>query len=275
MEPALRLYLREGQSLGLYTVDAENLMDWRALGCPGGGEASLVYGPAGKPAFGLEGPWGQGSPPPCWSRSHSGHVLAIAMGDKPLGLDIERPRPMEAGRMLAVLARVHRDLAESGQVALDRGGIGALEAFFWRNWVALEALAKVRGGGMAQLLGQMNAAPMARDSGILALDCSGLAKESSSLAMRSGFPAKDSGSLALASISAAMHSSPRGMDSGLLVMGDRGLEAFVWPKEGGSGLVGCADIWARPQSPDLGIWGALAYLGHGGEIAGEESMGLQ
>lgn len=100
----------------------------RAFGfCPG----RLEYGPYGKPFF-------PGAPQMQFSISHTRGAALCALGETPLGADIERMRPVRPALVRRLLG---------GEPALNAEGIP--EAFF-REWVLRESRLKRVGIGFAR-----------------------------------------------------------------------------------------------------------------------------
>ncbi|MBA3891489.1 MAG: 4'-phosphopantetheinyl transferase superfamily protein [Gemmatimonadaceae bacterium] len=84
-----------------------------------------------------------------YNASHSGDLLAIAVSDKPVGVDIEQHRPMPA------FAKVTRRVfaAEAAERILAEPDAHRAEAFF-AEWTALEAHAKLHGHGVWRILAE-------------------------------------------------------------------------------------------------------------------------
>lgn len=118
------------QSLGAGLLLREVL--WRH----GVSEESVYVGQNGKPM----------SEKLCFNISHSGQLVACAIGDKPVGCDVEEMKAVPEG----MAARFFRDgerryLQEFQDIAYQ-------EAFF-RLWTMKESYAKMTGEGMSSLLG--------------------------------------------------------------------------------------------------------------------------
>jgi len=95
----------------------------------GAGEES--YTPFGKPFI-------PGAPP--YSISHSGHIVCIAVGETPLGVDLEMHRPARANKLIA-------HCFAAGERALVK-----TEKDFFALWTAKESLGKQLGVGIARIL---------------------------------------------------------------------------------------------------------------------------
>jgi 4'-phosphopantetheinyl transferase len=84
-----------------------------------------------------------------YNASHSGTLLALAISDRPVGVDIERHRPMpglaKVARRVLGAATAERILAEP----VDRR-----EDAFFAEWTALEAHAKLHGQGVWRILAE-------------------------------------------------------------------------------------------------------------------------
>ncbi len=87
--------------------------------CGQGTLPPLSYGPCGKPAF------PEGSP--CFSLSHTEGMALCAFSEKPVGVDGERLRPVEAARA-------------------ERLNLQADSTAFFEEWTARESRVKRRGG---------------------------------------------------------------------------------------------------------------------------------
>lgn len=98
------------------------------------GEITLRRAPSGQPVA-AEG---------CVSISHSGGAVVCAVGDRPVGVDIEMIRP--------VRETVARRCFTAGERALLAAAPeGERERCFWRVWTGKEAIAKLSGAGVAAL----------------------------------------------------------------------------------------------------------------------------
>lgn len=80
----------------------------------------------------------------CLSVSHSGDLVVCAVGDAPLGVDVERIRP-------APSALARRCFTDAERALLDAAPEGERDACFWRIWTGKEALVKRTGEGLAAL----------------------------------------------------------------------------------------------------------------------------
>lgn len=90
--------------------------------------------PSGKPA--AEG---------CFlSVSHTDALVVCAVGDRPLGVDAERVRPMKE-------AIACHCFTAAEQALLDTAAKGERERCFWRVWTGKEALVKRTGEGLTGL----------------------------------------------------------------------------------------------------------------------------
>lgn len=98
---------------------------------------SFDYGPAGKPSLTMAGP--------CFNLAHSGERAVCAVADYPVGIDIERRRPMKNRAGLAE-RWFHPLESERIEAAED-----PLEEFF-RVWTAKEAALKLVGVGVGESL---------------------------------------------------------------------------------------------------------------------------
>lgn len=84
-----------------------------------------------------------------YNASHSGELLALAISSAPVGVDIERARPMPG---LEKVARRVFDPATSAAIAAAPDG--AREPRFFTAWTALEAHAKLHGHGVWRILSE-------------------------------------------------------------------------------------------------------------------------
>ena len=84
-----------------------------------------------------------------YNASHSGELLAIAVSDRPVGVDIERDRPL--GGIEKVARRVF-DAATCQAIVAAPAGIR--EAQFFGAWTTLEAHAKLHGQGVWRILSE-------------------------------------------------------------------------------------------------------------------------
>lgn len=116
----------------------------RRLGASIRGKA-FVIGPSGKPSL----PAGDGEPGIGFSLAHTRGIALIATGPDPLGVDIERPRPVR-------MAPARRAPIEAEAIALANGaplaGAPGSDARFLNAWVRIEAVAKASGRGVGALL---------------------------------------------------------------------------------------------------------------------------
>jgi 4'-phosphopantetheinyl transferase len=113
--------------------------------------ASLAFGsaPGGKPVLlGLDGA-------PEFNLSHAGGFAALAVGEVPLGLDIEAPRRIDAGVSRLVLGPAEQ--AELAALPRDERDAALLSA-----WVVKEAVGKAMGCGLDMPLGRLRVAISAR-----------------------------------------------------------------------------------------------------------------
>ncbi len=79
---------------------------------------------------------------PEFNLSHTGAVALFAVAAFPVGVDVERCRPLEPGVADLVFTAAERAAwAESGWA----------EAVFYRGWTRKEAVLKARGGSLAQM----------------------------------------------------------------------------------------------------------------------------
>ena len=98
-------------------------------------EIDIVEGDRGKPALRT----GEIE----FNVSHSHELVAIALADAAVGIDIERVRPMGAEAMS--IARAHFSPAEIDRLAAAPDGDDA----FFAIWTAKEAVVKAAGGGLS------------------------------------------------------------------------------------------------------------------------------
>lgn len=84
-----------------------------------------------------------------YNASHSGTLLALAVSDAPVGVDIEQARPMPG--LEKVVRRVF-DAATSASI-LEGSAAGRADRFF-AAWTALEAHAKLHGHGVWRILSE-------------------------------------------------------------------------------------------------------------------------
>lgn len=98
------------------------------------GEVALRRAPSGQPVA-AEG---------CVSISHSGEIVVCAVGDRPVGVDVEMIRPVRE-------AVARRCFTAGERALLAAAPAGERERCFWRVWTGKEALAKLAGAGVAAL----------------------------------------------------------------------------------------------------------------------------
>lgn len=84
-----------------------------------------------------------------YNASHSGTLLALAISDRPVGVDIEWHRPMPG---LAKVAR--RVLGTGAAEAILSNPLETREHAFFDEWTALEAHAKLHGHGVWRILAE-------------------------------------------------------------------------------------------------------------------------
>lgn len=84
-----------------------------------------------------------------YNASHSGELLALAVSDSPVGVDIERARPMPG---LDKVARRVFDAATCASIAAAPPD--QRDARFFTEWTALEAHAKLHGHGVWRILSE-------------------------------------------------------------------------------------------------------------------------
>lgn len=84
-----------------------------------------------------------------YNASHSGELLALAVSDAPVGVDIERARPMPG---LGKVARRVFDAATCEAIAATPPD--SRDARFFAEWTALEAHAKLHGHGVWRILSE-------------------------------------------------------------------------------------------------------------------------
>lgn len=107
------------------------------LGAPPA-ELAFRYGPTGKPA--VEGAGGLG-----FNLAHSGDVALLALAEGPVGIDVERLRPLKDAEGLARRWFHPREVAR-----IDRAEDPLGE--FFATWVAKEAALKLVGVGVGESL---------------------------------------------------------------------------------------------------------------------------
>ena len=81
---------------------------------------------------------------PEFNLSHSGALAVFALAAFPVGVDVERCRPVEPGVA---------DLVFTAAERAAWAGSGWAEAVFYRGWTRKEAVLKARGGSLAQMSG--------------------------------------------------------------------------------------------------------------------------
>lgn len=113
------------------------------IGVPPGSLHFVQDGDA-KPVLGAAG-----SPRCEYNASHSGKLLALAVSDAPVGVDIEQARPLTG---LEKMVRRVFDPATSAAI-LD-GAPGQRAERFFAAWTALEAHAKLHGHGVWRILSE-------------------------------------------------------------------------------------------------------------------------
>ena len=79
---------------------------------------------------------------PEFNLSHSGAVALFALAAFPVGVDIERIRPVDRGVA---------ELVFSASELEEWGAAGRHEAIFYRGWTRKEAVLKARGGTLAEM----------------------------------------------------------------------------------------------------------------------------
>lgn len=97
---------------------------------------ALRRGPQGKPLL-FEPPF-----PLHFNLSHCGDWAVVALGSRPVGIDLERPRPVD------MLALAERFCSPGERDRLARLPEAARQNAFFAAWVAKEAVAKARGDGL-------------------------------------------------------------------------------------------------------------------------------
>ncbi len=96
------------------------------------------YGPAGKPEVAND-------PTTHFNLAHSGELALLAIGDRPVGIDLERRRPMKNARGLA------ERWFHPAEVARIAAAEASLDEFF-RTWTMKEAALKLVGVGVGESL---------------------------------------------------------------------------------------------------------------------------
>ena len=89
-----------------------------------------------------------------FSISHSGCVAMCAVGETPVGVDIERVRPISEGVAMRIMSDKERS---AYALAEDR------EDFFYKVWTLKEAYVKYSGKGLGQGLGGITVYPNGPD----------------------------------------------------------------------------------------------------------------
>lgn len=99
---------------------------------------AVAYEPKGKPYI-LHVPW-------YYNLSHSGDYVALAIGDVPVGIDIQQKRPYTDSLVKRFFSEVEATVYESAKKQL----FGDRETLFYTLWCRKEAYGKLLGTGLTE-----------------------------------------------------------------------------------------------------------------------------